>query len=101
MVPVATNTKEETKPKPDTPNPKAKEIYKRAGTFFEENKFDEAINLYGDAIREDPSYSSAYFNRALAYAIMNKYQEATRDAEKVLEIEPESFDAPYVMGIIA
>jgi SpoVK/Ycf46/Vps4 family AAA+-type ATPase len=76
-------------------------LYKKAGALFEDNKFEEAIVMYGQAIAEDPSYSSAYFNRALAYAIINKYSEATRDAQKVLEIEPESHDAPYVMGIIA
>lgn len=89
------------KPKSDTVNPKAKEIYKKAGALFEENKFDEAIEAYGQAITEDPNYASAYFNRALAYAILNKYADATRDAEKVLDIEPDSYDAPYVMGIIA
>ncbi len=89
------------KPKSDTVSPKAKEIYKKAGTLFEENKFDEAIEAYGQAIAEDPNYASAYFNRALAYAILNKYADATRDAEKVLDIEPDSYDAPYVMGIIA
>ena len=89
------------KPKSDTLNPKAKEIYKKAGSLFEENKFEEAIAAYGQAIAEDPGYASAYFNRSLAYAILNKYEEATRDAEKVLDIEPESHDAPYVMGIIA
>lgn len=89
------------KPKTDTVNPKAKEVYKRAGTLFEENKFEEAIETYGMAIAEDPNYSSAYFNRALAYAILNKYPEATKDAQKVLAIEPDSYDAPYVMGIIA
>ncbi|MDE1823609.1 MAG: AAA family ATPase, partial [Candidatus Micrarchaeota archaeon] len=87
--------------KRDTGNPKAKELYKKAGTFFEDNKFEEAIDLYSQAIEEDPNYSSAYFNRALSYAILNKYEEATRDAENVLNIEPESYDAPYVMGIIA
>ncbi len=89
------------KAKKDTQNPKAKELYKQAGAQFEENKFEESIKLYSEAIMEDPLYSSAYFNRALAYAILNKYEEATRDAEKVLDIEPDSYDAPYVMGIIA
>lgn len=89
------------KSKKDTTNPKAKEFYKKAGSFFEENKFEESIDAYTKAIEEDPNYSSAYFNRALAYAILNKYGEATRDAEKVLDIEPESYDAPYVMGIIS
>ncbi len=89
------------KSKIDTLSPKAKELYKRAGSLFEENSFEEAIQMYSQAIGEDPKYASAYFNRALAYAILNKYEEATRDAEKVLDIEPNSYDAPYVMGIIA
>ena len=89
------------KAKIDTLSPKAKELYKRAGSLFEENNFEEAIRMYSEAIEEDPKYASAYFNRALAYAILNKYEEATRDAEKVLDIEPDSHDAPYVMGIIA
>lgn len=88
-------------PKPGTDNPKAKEFYTQAGKAFEENKFEEAISFYSKAIEEDPKYSSAYFNRALSYAILNNYTEATRDAEHVLDMEPDSHDAPYVMGIIS
>ncbi len=84
-----------------TPNPEAKEYYTKAGTAFEENKFEEAIDLYTKAIDIDPNYASAYFNRALSYAILNRYQEAERDAEAVMDIEPDSHDAPYVMGIVA
>ena len=86
--------------KSDTSNAQAKEAYTKAGVFFEQNKFEEAIGLYTDAINIDPSYASAYFNRALSYAILNRYSEAMADAQKVLSLEPESFDAPYVMGII-
>ncbi len=86
--------------KNDTANPVAKDYYTKAGKFFEENKFDEAIDYYGRAIAEDPTYSSAYFNRALAYAIVNKYDLAVRDVDRVLMIEPNSHDAPYVMGVI-
>jgi len=84
-----------------TQNPLAKEIYLKAGAAFEDNRFDEAIDLYTQAIKIDPNYSSAYFNRALCYAILNRYDEAVKDAGKVMEIEPESYDAPYVMGIIS
>ena len=83
------------------PDPKAKEWYTKAGAAFEENKFDESIDCYSKAIEIDPNYSSAYFNRALSYAIVNKYEEAERDAETVMDIEPDSYDAPYVMGIVA
>src|SRR5690348_14414348 len=87
-------------PKKGTNNPAAKEVYTKAGTLFEENKFDEAIEAYSQAIKADPNYASAYFNRALAYAIVNKYDQATLDARQVMKLEPESYDAPYVMGII-
>ena len=86
--------------KSDTINSQAKDVYTKAGVFFEQNKFEEAIGLYTEAINIDPSYASAYFNRALSYAILNRYSEAMADAQKVLSLEPESFDAPYVMGII-
>ncbi len=89
-------------PKPaHVPPPEAKEVYTKAGAAFEENKFEEAIDFYSKAIELDPKYSSAYFNRALSYAILNKYEEAERDAETVMDIEPDSYDAPYVMGIVA
>jgi len=81
-------------------NPLAKELYQKAGEQFEANKFEEAIDLYTQAIKIDPSYSSAYFNRALSYAILNRYDEAIRDIDYVLKMEPDSYDAPYVLGII-
>src|ERR1035438_5533661 len=87
--------------KSDTKNILAKEAYTKAGVLFEENKFDEAIDLYSQAIKMDPNYASAYLNRALAYAILNKYSEARSDAQYVMRIEPDSYDAPYVMGIVA
>ncbi len=93
---------EENKPagKGGTANPLAKELYTKAGNLFEDNKFDEAIELYSQAINLDPDYSSAYFNRALSYAITNKYDLAERDIEQVMKKEPDSHDAPYIMGII-
>ncbi len=94
----ATDTSTSSKHAPSTA---AKETYKKAGTLFENNEFEGAIELYSKAIKQDPEYASAYFNRALAYAILNKYENALRDAEKVLELEPDSHDAPYIMGIIA
>jgi ATP-dependent 26S proteasome regulatory subunit/intein/homing endonuclease len=87
--------------KPGTNNPRAKELYDEGGKLFEENKFEEAIEQYTKAIEKDPDYASAYFNRALSFAILNKYDNATKDAGKVLSLEPDSCDAPYVMGIIS
>lgn len=89
------------KPPVNTPPPEAKEIYDQAGKLFEENKFDEAIGLYTQAIEKYAEYSSAYFNRALSYALQSHYEQATNDAMKVMELEPDAPDAPYVMGVIS
>lgn len=85
----------------NTPPPEAKEIYDQAGKLFEENKFDEAIALYTQAIEKYEDYSSAYFNRALSYALQSQYEKATNDAMKVMGLEPQAPDAPYVMGVIS
>lgn len=85
----------------NTPPPEAKALYDQAGKVFEENKFDEAIALYTQALEKYPDYSSAYFNRALSYALQSQYEKATNDAMKVMEQEPNAPDAPYVMGVIS
>ena len=87
--------------KKDTDSSEAKDYYAKAGRAFEENDFQKSIDMYTKAIEIDPNYSSAYFNRALSYAILNMYTEATRDAETVMDLEPESYDAPYIMGIVS
>ncbi len=84
----------------DYPSPQAKELYQKAQEAFENDKFEEAINLYTQAIKECDNYASAYFNRALAYAIINKFEEAKADAVKVMKLEPNAADAPFVMGIV-
>ncbi len=95
------DTQDQSQRDSSTGSKEAKDFYTDAGKAFEQNDFEKAIILYTKAINADPNYSSAYFNRALSYAIVNKYLEATRDAEKVLDLEPNSHDAPYVMGIIS
>lgn len=83
-----------------TPNPIAKKYYDLGSTLFEQNKHEQAIACYTRAIEEDREYGSAYFNRALSYALVNKYQEAAKDAKIVLQLEPDSHDGPYILGVI-
>ena len=79
----------------------AKRYYKLGGKLFEQNNFDDAIDSYTKAIELDPTYSSAYFNRSLCYAIEDNYELASRDLLMVMKLEPNSFDAPYAMGLIS
>ena len=79
----------------------AKRHYSKAAKLFEANEFEGAIREYDAAISADPDYASAYFNRSLAKALKCDYEGARADAERVMQIEPGSHDAPYVMGVIA
>ena len=82
-------------------SPPAKEHWKKGNAFFEGGKFEDAVKEFTEAIALNPSYSDAYFNRALTERIMHSYDEAKRDLEKVMELQPKSADAPLLFGDIA
>ncbi|MEM0149693.1 MAG: RNase H family protein [Candidatus Micrarchaeaceae archaeon] len=82
-------------------DPKAKEHWHEGNRLFEEEKFNEAIEEYTQAIKIYGEYANAYFNRALAYTILKKWYNAERDLRFVLKIEPKSVDAPLLLGEIA
>ena len=79
----------------------AKEHWKKGNSFFEESKFEDAIKEYDEAIRIDLNYADAYFNRALTERVTNDFDGAKRDLEKVLELQPKSYDAPLLIGDMA
>ena len=82
-------------------DPQAKEHWKKGNALFEESKFEEAIKEYTEAIRIDKSYADAYFNRALTERVINDFKSARGDLEKVLELQPKSYDAPLLIGDMA
>ncbi len=79
----------------------AKELWKKGNSLFEESKFDDAIKQYDEAIRMDPQYADAYFNRALTRRVINDMDGAKNDLEVVLTLQPKSADAPLLIGDIA
>ncbi|MDA3909987.1 MAG: tetratricopeptide repeat protein [Bacteroidales bacterium] len=51
-------------------------------------KYDEAINLFTDAIKIDSTAHKAFYNRGYAYELLGKYADAKSDYFKALEIVP-------------
>ncbi len=82
-------------------SPIAKDHWKKGNSFFESSKFEDALQEFEAAIKIDPKYADAYFNRALTERVMNRFQEARADLEKVIELQPTSADAPLLIGDMA
>ncbi len=82
-------------------NQQAKEHWKKGNAFFEASKFDDAVKEFTEAVTVNPSYADAYFNRALTNRILHNYDGAKHDLEKVMELQPQSADAPLLFGDIS
>lgn len=75
--------------------------FARAGEKLEEGKYREAIELYREALAEDPFSTPAHFNLAVAYRRMGQGRRAFRQYGRLLRIDPDHAPAHLNAGIIA
>jgi Flp pilus assembly protein TadD len=59
---------------------------------------DEAIVHYGEAIKSQPNYANAYYNRGNILFSEGRIDEAMADWEKTLQIRPDDADAHTCLG---
>jgi SpoVK/Ycf46/Vps4 family AAA+-type ATPase len=79
----------------------AKRHYLKGNKLFEADNLEGAIREYTAAISLERDYASAYLNRSLARGRMNDIPNAKVDAQKAIRLEPNCWDAPYVLGVLA
>jgi len=60
-------------------------------------ELDRTIKVFSDAIKQNPNYAGAYYNRAVAYFYKKDYDKSWQDVEKAqsmgMEFRPEFIDA--------
>ncbi|MEE8483180.1 MAG: tetratricopeptide repeat protein, partial [Nitrospinota bacterium] len=72
----------------------------RAGRFFKEEKYAEAVRTFTEILDKDyelesPAHeASIYVNRGNVYQIMNRYDDALRDYNVAIKIAPD-IGEPY------
>lgn len=71
----------------------AKDYYKKAYQFIDAGYPKEAIDLLDIAIKKDPGYFDAYYNRGVVNYLIKNYPAAVDDLSKAISIDPKSSEA--------
>ena len=69
-----------------------------ADALAKKGQSDEAMIHYEQAIRLQPNYAEAYYNRSSVLFAKGRTAEAAADLEKVLEIQPNDAEAHTALG---
>ena len=76
------------------------QFFQRALAFERLKHTDRAIDDYTTAIKNDPSQSQAYFNRAGLYQTQGKFELALKDFNKAVLLEPTNVDYRYSRALL-
>jgi Flp pilus assembly protein TadD len=66
-----------------------------------EDKFEEALSLYQQALSIHPEYARAHYNIGVAYQKSGRCRNAIASYQIALSIEPKDYDALYNLGIVS
>ena len=72
----------------------AEQHYKAGVELLNEDRLEEAIAEYDEAIRLNPDYAFAYIDRGVAYHNLGQDERATQDYDEAIRIDPQ-FALPY------
>ena len=76
----------------------ANQLVRRGAEALDGKDYSKAIDLFNQAIREDPDFAEAYNQRAIAYYLMEDYPRSIADCERTLRRMPCHFGALCGLG---
>lgn len=77
---------------------KAKDAFVRGNAHYDAERYAEALREFSEAIRWNPNFASAYFNRSLCHWMQDDYDATIADCSKVLELNKVDGDAHEQRG---
>ncbi|WP_290648276.1 tetratricopeptide repeat protein [Aquisalimonas sp.] len=66
----------------------------KANTFVELERYQQALDAFGQFIDRHPDFAGAYANRGIALDRMGNYKAALEDYERALMLDPSVADGP-------
>ncbi|MBF2015474.1 MAG: tetratricopeptide repeat protein [Rivularia sp. T60_A2020_040] len=76
----------------------AKELYKQGITYYEKAKYQQAIQLFSQAIKINPEYANAYNLRGDAYYRLGNYEKSQQDSSAAIRNNSNDANAYYDRG---
>ena len=69
--------------------PSKDELYDEAIDLFGENKLEEAIAKYREAIALDPAFVDGWHGLAMAYSELGRHDDAIAEGQRLCELTPD------------
>lgn len=82
------------------PSGSSSDLFQKAMELANQKRFEEAIAMYKEYLKSNPSSSAAYLNIALAYSNIKNSSEAQKNAEKSLELNPNQTKCFYILAAV-
>jgi len=80
---------------------KSKEAWlAEAEAYYDLKRYEEALPALDEAIKLDPAYARAYYNKSLVLHDLARYEEALATCEQCIRLEPGDAKAFYHKGYI-
>ena len=74
--------------------------FEQGNALFEAGLYDQAIEEYDEAIRLNPEFADAYYNRGAAYGRLGQFQLAIEDCDEAIRLDPENAFAYLLRGAV-
>jgi tetratricopeptide (TPR) repeat protein len=75
------------------------ELYNKGIVLYENQDYDNAVDIFKQCIDANPKNSTYYYNLGLAYVKTSNYDKAIEILQKGLELNPKDYDTNYNLGI--
>ena len=86
--------------KPSNAHMKEAEQFNTLGeSYYNQRKFQEAVDAYKQAISVNPYDADAHYNLGLAYRASGKKGEASDAYKQLIRIKPNDYNAHYDLGM--
>ncbi|KOP24571.1 protein kinase [Hapalosiphon sp. MRB220] len=78
----------------------ATELYKKANTLYELQRYQDALSVYEKAVKIRPEYAEAWNGQASALSKLKEYKAALTAYDKAIQIEPDYLEAWIGRGFV-